>query len=140
MIAAFILVAICVSTPIFAAFIVPLGGLYYYIQRYYLRTSRELKRLDSISRSPIYAHFQESLSGMSTIRAYGQQNRFELENEWRVDANLRAYFPSINANRWLAVRLEFIGSVIILASAGFAIISVATGSGLTPGMVGLSMR
>jgi ATP-binding cassette subfamily C (CFTR/MRP) protein 1 len=76
---------------------------------------------------------------MSTIRAYGQQRRFELENEWRVDANLRAYFPSINANRWLAVRLELIGSVIILASAGFAIISVASNSGLSAGMVGLAM-
>lgn len=121
------------------ALILPLGALYLYIQRYYLRTSRELKRLDSISRSPMYAHFQESLSGMSTIRAYGQQKRFELENEWRVDANLRAYFPSISANRWLAVRLEFIGSVIILAAAGFAVISVASHSQLSAGTVGLSM-
>lgn len=62
-----------------------------------------------------------------------------MENEWRIDANLRAYFPSINANRWLAVRLELIGSVIILASAGFAIVSVSTGSGLSAGLVGLSM-
>lgn len=76
---------------------------------------------------------------MSTIRAYNQQKRFELENEWRVDANLRAYFPSISANRWLAVRLEFIGSVIILAAAGFSVISVASHSGLSAGMVGLSM-
>ncbi|ORY16179.1 multidrug resistance-associated protein 1 [Clohesyomyces aquaticus] len=137
--AAFTLVVISASTPAFLALIIPLGALYLYIQRYYLRTSRELKRLDSVSRSPIYAHFQESLSGMSTIRAYGQQKRFELENEWRVDANLRAYFPSINANRWLAVRLEFLGSVIILASAGFAIISVASHSGLSAGWVGLAM-
>lgn len=137
--AAFTLVVISLSTPVFIALIVPLGALYLWIQRYYLRTSRELKRLDSISRSPIYAHFQESLSGISTIRAYRQQNRFSLENEWRVDANLRAYFPSINANRWLAVRLEFIGSVIILAAAGFAIISVTTGSQLSAGWVGLAM-
>jgi ATP-binding cassette subfamily C (CFTR/MRP) protein 1 len=127
------------ATPVFVALILPLGALYLYIQRYYLRTSRELKRLDSVSRSPIYAHFQESLSGMSTIRAYNQQKRFELENEWRVDANLRAYYPSISANRWLAVRLEFLGSVIILAAAGFAIISVASNSGLSAGTVGLAM-
>ena len=98
-----------------------------------------MKRLDSVSRSPIYAHFQESLGGITTIRAYRQQDRFALENEWRVDANLRAYYPSISANRWLAVRLEFIGSFIILAAAGFAIISVATGSTLSAGMVGLAM-
>ena len=127
------------STPIFIVLILPLGAIYTYIQRYYLRTSRELKRLDSVSRSPIYAHFQESLGGITTIRAYRQQRRFALENEWRVDENLRAYFPSINANRWLAVRLEFIGSFIILAAAAFAIISVGTGSGLSAGMVGLAM-
>lgn len=137
--AGFTLVVISWSTPIFVALILPLGALYLYIQRYYLRTSRELKRLDSVSRSPIYAHFQESLSGMSTIRAYSQQKRFEMENEWRVDANLRAYFPSISANRWLAVRLEFLGSVIILAAAGFSIVSVASHSGLSAGMVGLAM-
>ncbi|KAI7093714.1 Metal resistance protein YCF1, partial [Hortaea werneckii] len=110
-----------------------------WIQKYYLRTSRELKRLDSVTRSPIYAHFQESLAGVSTIRAYRQTKRFAMENEWKVDANLRAYFPSISANRWLAVRLEFLGSVIILAAAGFAIVSVTSGSGLSAGLVGLAM-
>lgn len=133
------LVIISVSTPAFIALILPLSAMYMWIQKYYLRTSRELKRLDSISRSPIYAHFQETLGGVSTIRAYRQQDRFELENEWRVDANLQAYFPSISANRWLAIRLEFIGAVVILSAAGFAIVSVAGGSGLTSGMVGLSM-
>lgn len=137
--ALYTLVLIAASTPLFITLILPLGAVYLYIQRYYLRTSRELKRLDSISRSPVYAHFQESLGGITTIRAYRQQRRFALENEWRVDANLRAYFPSINANRWLAVRLEFIGSFIILAAAAFAVFSVATGSGLSAGMVGLAM-
>ncbi|CAH0022950.1 unnamed protein product [Clonostachys rhizophaga] len=135
----FTLVVICIATPAFAAFIIPLGLAYYGIQRYYLRTSRELKRLDSVSRSPVYAHFQESLGGVSTIRAYRQQDRFQLENEWRVDANLRAYFPSISANRWLAIRLEFIGAVIILAAAGLAVTAVATHVDIDPGIVGLAM-
>ncbi|KXX78551.1 Metal resistance protein YCF1 [Madurella mycetomatis] len=135
----FTLVVISVTVPAFIALIIPLSLMYLWIQRYYLRTSRELKRLDSVSRSPIYAHFQESLGGISTIRAYRQQDRFELENEWRVDGNLRAYFPSISANRWLAVRLEFIGAVVILGAAGFSVISVTNNSGLGQGMVGLAM-
>lgn len=135
----FTLVVISLATPPFAALIIPLGAMYMFIQRYYLRTSRELKRLDSVSRSPIYAHFQESLGGVSTIRAYRQQDRFEHENEWRVDANLRAYFPSISANRWLAVRLEFIGAIVILAAAGFAVMYVASGRDLDAGWVGLAM-
>ncbi|KAI1877877.1 uncharacterized protein JN550_000059 [Neoarthrinium moseri] len=135
----FTLAVISVTTPAFVALIFPLGAVYYWVQRYYLRTSRELKRLDSVSRSPIYAHFQESLGGISTIRAYRQTDRFELENEWRVDSNLRAYYPSISANRWLAIRLEFIGAIIILAAAGFAVISVSNYSGITGGSVGLAM-
>lgn len=137
--ALFTMIVIAISTPGFLLLIIPLGYIYFSYQKYYLRTSRELKRLDSVTRSPIYAHFQESLGGVSTIRAYRQGNRFSLENEWRMDANLRAYFPSICANRWLAVRLEFIGSIIIFSSAGLAIASVATGSGLSAGMVGLAM-
>ncbi|CAG8043220.1 unnamed protein product [Penicillium salamii] len=137
--AIFTMVVIATSTPAFLLFVIPLSYIYLSYQKYYLRTSRELKRLDSVTRSPIFAHFQESLGGISTIRAYRQENRFTLENEWRMDANLRAYFPSISANRWLAVRLEFIGSIIILASAGLAIMSVATGSRLSSGMVGLAM-
>lgn len=133
------MVVISVSTPLFLVMILPLGAVYFGFQKYYLRTSRELKRLDSVSKSPIYAHFQETLGGISTIRAYRQQERFSKENEYRMDANLRAYYPSISANRWLAVRLEFIGSVIILAAASFPILSVATGVKLSAGMVGLSM-
>jgi ATP-binding cassette subfamily C (CFTR/MRP) protein 1 len=135
----FVLVVISVTTPAFGAFIIPLALTYYWIQRYYLRTSRELKRLDSVSRSPIYAHFQETLGGLSTIRAYRQQERFELENEWRVDANLRAYFPSISANRWLSIRLEFIGAIIIFAAATLSIIYVTRGRNISPGLVGLAM-
>ena len=127
------------TTPPFIVVALPLAFLYLYIQGYYLRTSRELKRLDSVSRSPVYAHFQETLGGISTIRAYRQQDRFIRENEYRMDENLRAYFPSINANRWLAVRLEFIGSIIILGAAGLSIFAVASGSGLSSGAVGLAM-
>jgi ATP-binding cassette subfamily C (CFTR/MRP) protein 1 len=133
------LIVICVATPFFIILILPIGAVYFFIQRYYLRTSRELKRLDSVSKSPIYAHFQESLSGIGTIRAFRQQGRFAQENEWRVDSNLMCYYPSINANRWLAVRLETIGSFIILFAAGFSIISIAAGNGPSAGLVGLAM-
>lgn len=135
----FTLGVIAYTSPPFTALIIPLGLTYYWIQRYYLRTSRELKRLDSVTRSPIYAHFQESLGGVSTIRAFRQDERFRLENEWRLDANLKAYFPSVSANRWLAVRLEFIGSLVILAAAGFPVIALARGQKVDPAAVGLSL-
>ena len=71
------------------------------VQRFYVATSRQLKRLESNTRSPIYTHFQESITGASSIRAYGQQVRFIEESERRVDNNQIAYYPSICANRYI---------------------------------------
>lgn len=134
----FVMVVISASTPAFVVLILPFALIYLYIQSYYLRTSRELKRLESVTRSPVYSHFQESLGGISTIRAYEQTDRFTKENEWRIDLNLRAYFPLVSANRWLAVRLEFIGSLIIFSTAALSIVSLLT-TGISAGLVGLAM-
>lgn len=134
----FTVLVICFSTWQFIFIATPLGVLYVYYQQYYLKTSRELRRLDSISRSPIFANFQESLNGVSIIRAYGQEERFRFLNRNRIDKNMRAYHPSVNANRWLAVRLEFLGSIIILAASGLAIFSLKSGH-ISAGLVGLSV-
>lgn len=93
------LFVISYSTPIFIAVIVPIGVIYYFIQRFYVATSRQLKRLESVSRSPIYSHFGESVTGASTIRAYGVEGRFIKESENRVDFNQVCYYPSIISNR-----------------------------------------
>lgn len=58
------LVVISYSAPEFALVIPPIGAIYYFIQRFYVATSRQLKRLESVSRSPIYSHFGESVTGM----------------------------------------------------------------------------
>ncbi|KAI7815048.1 ABC subfamily C member [Rhyzopertha dominica] len=129
------LVVISYTTPIFISVIIPIGLLYYFIQRFYVATSRQLKRLESVSRSPIYSHFGESVTGASAIRAYGQQDRFIRESEQKVDYNQVCYYPSIIANRWLAVRLEMIGNLIILFAALFAVI----GKDLVAGQIGLSI-
>ncbi|KAK7866924.1 hypothetical protein R5R35_001662 [Gryllus longicercus] len=130
------LFVISYSTPIFISVIVPVGILYYFVQRFYVATSRQLKRLESVSRSPIYSHFGESITGASTIRAYGVQSRFILENESKVDFNQICYYPTIIANRWLAVRLEMVGNLIILFAALFAVMQKENSS---EGDVGLSI-
>ncbi|KAI8384080.1 multi drug resistance-associated protein MRP [Blakeslea trispora] len=129
------------STPFFLILVIPLSFIYLAVQRYYLATSRELKRLDSVGKSPIYSHFQETIQGVSTIRAYDQQQVFIYQNQSKLDTNQRAYYPSIVCNRWLSVRLEFLGSIIIFGSSIFAVLGVLYGnkSYIDPGLVGLSV-
>ncbi|XP_026281245.2 multidrug resistance-associated protein 1 isoform X2 [Frankliniella occidentalis] len=132
------LVVISYSTPLFIAVILPVGILYYFVQRFYVATSRQLKRLESVSRSPIYSHFGESITGASSIRAYGVVDRFVNESEEKVDFNQVCFFPSIIANRWLAVRLEMVGNFIIFFAALFAVISKDSSPDMA-GLVGLSI-
>uniref|UniRef100_A0A3Q1CPI7 ATP-binding cassette, sub-family C (CFTR/MRP), member 2 n=1 Tax=Amphiprion ocellaris TaxID=80972 RepID=A0A3Q1CPI7_AMPOC len=130
------LVGICLATPIFAIVLIPLGLIYYFVQRFYIATSRQLRRLDSVSRSPIYSHFGETVSGLSVIRAYGHQERFLKHNEITIDENLKSVYPWIVSNRWLAIRLETIGNMVVFFSALFAVISRDT---LESGLVGMSI-
>uniref|UniRef100_A0A3P9BA01 Canalicular multispecific organic anion transporter 2 n=1 Tax=Maylandia zebra TaxID=106582 RepID=A0A3P9BA01_9CICH len=124
------------STPIFAVVIVPLAVIYVFVQRFYVATSRQLKRLESVSRSPIYSHFSETITGCSVIRAYGRHSAFVLMSDIKVDENQKSYYPGIVSNRWLGVRIEFIGNCIVLFAGLFAV----TGKdSLSPGLVGLSV-
>uniref|UniRef100_A0A673A0R2 Multidrug resistance-associated protein 1 n=1 Tax=Sphaeramia orbicularis TaxID=375764 RepID=A0A673A0R2_9TELE len=127
---------ILIATPWVAIIIPFLGLLYFFVQRFYVASSRQLKRLESVSRSPIYTHFNETLLGASVIRAFGEQERFIHESDRRVDHNQKAYYPSIVANRWLAIRLEFVGNCIVSFAALFAVIARDS---LSPGIMGLSI-
>jgi len=104
--------------------------------RYYLATSRALQRLNAVSRSPIISWFSESLSGLSTIRAFNHQAIFTEINEHRIDRNQMCYLPSTTVNRWLAVRLELIGASIIYISSVLAVSALIT-TGVDAGLVGL---
>uniref|UniRef100_A0A8C1VAD9 Canalicular multispecific organic anion transporter 1 n=1 Tax=Cyprinus carpio TaxID=7962 RepID=A0A8C1VAD9_CYPCA len=130
------LFVICLATPIFTAVVVPMAVIYCFVQRFYVATSRQLRRLDSVSRSPIYSHFGETVSGISVIRAYGHQQRFLKQNEDTIDQNLKSVYPWIVSNRWLAMRLEFLGNLVVFFSALFAVISRDS---LNSGLVGLSI-
>ncbi|NWS15133.1 MRP2 protein, partial [Pachyramphus minor] len=130
------LIMICLATPYFALIIIPLSIFYYFVLRFYVSTSRQLRRLDSVTRSPIYSHFGETVSGLSVIRAYGHQERFLQHNETIMDINQKSVYSWIISNRWLAIRLEFVGSLVVFFSALLAVISKGT---LEGGIVGLSV-
>ena len=131
-----IIAIISYSTPRFLYVIVPLFIIYFFIQRYYIKSSRQLKRLESISKSPIFSHFTESVTGAITIRAFSQSNRFSNESEAKVDGNVRCNYYNYCSNRWLAIRIETLGNIIIFFAALFAILDREN---LTPGKAGLSI-
>uniref|UniRef100_A0A8C0F438 Uncharacterized protein n=1 Tax=Bubo bubo TaxID=30461 RepID=A0A8C0F438_BUBBB len=130
------LLMISLATPFFALIIIPLSIFYYFVLRFYVSTSRQLRRLDSVTRSPIYSHFGETVSGLSVIRAYGHQQRFLKQNESTMDINQKSVHSWIVSNRWLAIRLEFVGSLVVFFSGLLAVISKGT---LEGGIVGLSV-
>ncbi|KAI9333150.1 P-loop containing nucleoside triphosphate hydrolase protein [Zopfochytrium polystomum] len=115
------------ATPLFAAPLVPMLVVYYSIQRLYRQTSRELKRLESISRSPLYANFGETLT---------EEARFTKNNDAATNGSNATYFLLIASARWLGLRLELIGAVLIFCACVFGI--VATKS-ISPALLGLAL-
>ncbi|KAL7212551.1 hypothetical protein ACSBR2_015280 [Camellia fascicularis] len=115
----FVLIGIVSTMSLWA--ILPLLLLFYAAYLYYQTTSREVKRLDSITRSPVYAQFGEALNGLSTIRAYKAYDQMANINGKSMDNNIRYTLVNMSANRWLAIRLETLGGLMIWLTATFAV-------------------
>ncbi|KAK7930093.1 hypothetical protein WMY93_006488 [Mugilogobius chulae] len=133
-----ILVVMSFGLPWILLPLVPLAAVYYRVQSFYRHTSRELKRLCSLTLSPLYSHFSETITGLATIRASRSSARFQEENARRLEQNLRCRFVSSAATQWLIVRLQFIGVAVVT---GLAVISVIQHQfqSVDPGLVGLSL-
>ncbi|KAJ2681819.1 hypothetical protein H4R19_007255, partial [Coemansia spiralis] len=130
---------IAAATPMVLLVLLPLVFAYRHTQQCYLACSREMKRLLSTTYSPIMAHFQETLGGVATVRAFGHQARFIQENERRLEANIRVNRAHCMLRKWLAVRLETMGNFILLCTTLLAVASLHyTGYG-DAGLVGLAV-
>ncbi|XP_052179623.1 ABC transporter C family member 12-like isoform X3 [Diospyros lotus] len=101
-----------------------LGQLFQLLSTFVLigiSTSREVKRLDSITRSPVYAQFGEALNGLSTIRAFKAYDQMANINGKSMDNNIRFTLANISSNRWVTIRLETLGGIMIWFTATFAV-------------------
>ncbi|KAJ2584627.1 hypothetical protein GGH95_000247 [Coemansia sp. RSA 1836] len=134
----FSLAVIVASMPAFGLMIIPTVLFFFYLKSHFLGTSRMLKRLLSTTRSPIYASFQETLAGVSTIRAFGKSDSFTDENLQRLTANHRCAYLMLAMNRWLALRQEFVSALIIFATAMLGVVSLLYGKA-DVGIIGLSL-
>jgi len=109
------MITIIVLVPVFLIVVLPLMLACYAVQKYYRPVSRGLQRIENVSRSPIFSKFQESLKGVVTIRAFNKAADMVCENAGLVDLSNRPFYLMHACNRWLQLRLETLGSFIILA-------------------------
>jgi len=80
--------------------------------------ARDLKRSESKSRSPIYTHFREALKGVETIRVFpGSRSLWQTKHQHLTDDNLSVFYSIKALDRWLSVRLETLGNIVVFAAA-----------------------
>ncbi|SGZ54258.1 CIC11C00000002870 [Sungouiella intermedia] len=100
--------------PWFAIAVPFLGGVFIFLSDIYSGSSREIKRLEAVQRSVVYNNFNETLTGMSTIKAYKSEQKFMEKNDYLLNRMNEAYFLSIATQRWLCVHLDMIASIFAL--------------------------
>lgn len=108
-----IILCIC-YLPWFAIAVPFLGGAFLILSDIYSGSSREIKRLEAVQRSVVYNNFNETLTGMNTIKAYKAENNFVEKNDYLLNRMNEAYFLSIATQRWLCVHLDIIASFFAL--------------------------
>nr|XP_018907669.1 PREDICTED: ATP-binding cassette sub-family C member Sur [Bemisia tabaci] len=115
----------CIVSPWFLVVAVPICMVYHFIQKFYRRSSRELQRLESITRSPIISHLVETVRGVDTIRAYGQENYFIAAFFHKLNIYTNAFIIHNAANRWLGLVLDYLGAVIVFTAMIMSLISAS---------------
>lgn len=118
----------------FAVALGPLFILFLFAASYYRSSAREIKRHEAVLRSSVFARFSESISGVASIRAYGLQGYFTQRVREAIDDMNSAYYLTFANQRWLAVRLDFIGNLLVLT---VAILVVTDRFSVNPSIAGL---
>ncbi|KAH9904997.1 hypothetical protein F4778DRAFT_731477 [Xylariomycetidae sp. FL2044] len=129
-------VLIAAITPGFLIAGVFITCMYVVMGMFYLRASRDLKRLESVNRSPLFQQFGETLSGVTTIRAYGDERRFIRDNLSRINKQSRPFIYLWAANRWLAFRTDLLGDFVAFFAGVFVILSIGK---IDAGSAGISL-
>ncbi|XP_078362204.1 ATP-binding cassette sub-family C member 4-like [Oculina patagonica] len=122
----FLLLFFSVLVPAVANFwilliVVPFAVLFVYLASFYLRTSRELKRLESICRSPVFSHFSETMTGLDTIRTQKMESEFIDQFYRRQDLHNQVFSMVLASGRWFGLRVDFLCSVFVGVAAAVCI-------------------
>ncbi|KAJ1820365.1 hypothetical protein LPJ75_000958, partial [Coemansia sp. RSA 2598] len=119
-----VFVIISTVTPPFVFIALFVSAAYAVLALYYLNATRELKRLDSISMSPLLSLFSELITGVESIRAFSAQNQYTMEAMNRIDTHNRPYYLMWAANRWLCTRIEFSGCIVSFSTTILILLSL----------------
>lgn len=115
-------------------------AIYFFFLNIY-HNFRELQRLDSITSTPIISHFAETISGVTTIRAYNQESRFMAMLFRKIEANNVAFNILNSSNRWLGIALDYLGGVIVFLAVLTALVMNLLYPGeISPSLVGLAIN
>lgn len=117
------LVVITVAAPVFLFFVPILAVPFVFGTRVYRRASRELKRLDAISMSPVHSLFTESVEGLTSVRAFGLRKQEINHLETLVDTNNGIWYSNQLVNRWMQLRMQGLGTVVVLLVSVVAVLS-----------------
>ncbi|WFD27284.1 hypothetical protein MNAN1_002280 [Malassezia nana] len=129
-------IMIIVFTYYFVIVVVFIFVFAYFFSCFYRSSAREFKRVDALLRSKLYSHFAESLTGLTTIRAYRESQRFLEDNYKYMDLQNRAYFLTIVNQRWLGLRLDLLGSLCVLVT---GLLCAARVGGVDPSTAGVAL-
>ncbi|XP_038064939.1 multidrug resistance-associated protein 4-like [Patiria miniata] len=131
-------ILISIFNPFCLVFTLPIGVVFQFTRKYYLASSRDVKRLEAIARSPVFSHLSATLTGLSTVRAFKAQQRFTEDFDGYLDGHTRAWFLFLSAARWFGVQLDFL-CVLFVTGVSLACVFAADLLDLNSGIVGLSL-
>lgn len=109
--------------------------VYYQAGSIYGQTSRDLRRLDSLTRSPLYSLFGETVSGVAVYRAFGASTIALKHMIQLADTNIVAFAWTWTVNRWLSARFNLLSSVLV----GITAVAVLVAPGVDASMAGFAL-
>ncbi|KAL7752369.1 hypothetical protein RI367_002415 [Sorochytrium milnesiophthora] len=130
-----ILVVICIAVPWLLLALVPVGVAFIWLRGRYLTANRQIRRIESLSRSPVYAHLVSSIEGMTTLTAHGLEQTYYKRFCDLQDTNIRSLLSFYMVERWLCLRVDALALVIVLVT---TVAMICLRHSLTPGMAGLA--
>ncbi|KDR82358.1 hypothetical protein GALMADRAFT_237629 [Galerina marginata CBS 339.88] len=123
--------AVILFTPLFVFPGLGVAAVGFYLGNMYLMAQLSVKREMSNARSPMLSNFSAAIHGLVSIRAYGAQNIFKTESLTRINLYTRVARTSWNLNRWIAVRIDFLGAAFTTALAAYLVYGVPVGASNT---------